>query len=153
MSRKNSNKGPASDKIDSISEDLNQSDGVPATDQADTPNQAEEQPAPPPIDSPEDVDDQSGVEPAPGQEQTEDEDDEEEEIPAEPTQTGSTQRKSEEGMGFPRKNGKTVDIFDGKTPHETVKNVAGVMVPLTNENYNTKTDAEIIAKLKDLGKL
>jgi len=59
---------------------------------------------------------------------------------------------SEEGMGFPRIDGKTVDIFNSK-PHEVVKYIGGLMVPLTEENYKTKTDAEIIEKLKALGKL
>lgn len=58
----------------------------------------------------------------------------------------------EEGMGFPRVNGKTVDIFDGKTPHTHVKNVGGHMVPLSKENYDTKTDVEILQRLKKLGK-
>lgn len=68
--------------------------------------------------------------------------------------------QDEEGMGFKRSKGKTLSIFSNK-PHETVKNVAGVMVPLTLEEATgnaqkdiaPKTDAEIIAKLKDLGKL
>lgn len=57
---------------------------------------------------------------------------------------------SEEGMGFPRKNGKTVDVFDGVTPHTHVRTVEGFMVPLSEESYNTKTDAEIYEKLVDL---
>lgn len=59
----------------------------------------------------------------------------------------------EEGMGFPRVNGKTVDIFDGKTPHTHIKNVAGFVVPLSEESFNTKTDVEIMEKLKELGKI
>lgn len=66
----------------------------------------------------------------------------------------------EVGMGWPRKNGKTVDIFTGE-PHETVRNVQGVLVPLTHANatgdekrdIEAKTDAEIIDKLKELGRL
>lgn len=60
--------------------------------------------------------------------------------------------QSEPGMDFPRKNGKTVDIFDGKTPHTHVRYVAGHMVPLTRDNYISRTDAEIEAKLSELGK-
>jgi hypothetical protein len=59
----------------------------------------------------------------------------------------------EEGMGFPRVDGKTVDIFDGKTPHTHVKPVAGFMVPLSAENFANKSDVEIMQKLKDLGKI
>jgi hypothetical protein len=69
--------------------------------------------------------------------------------------------QDEEGMGFKRVKGKTVDIFDGKTPHQEVRSVAGVMVPLSRVNalgdpkndIEPKTDAEIIEKLKKLGKL
>ena len=68
--------------------------------------------------------------------------------------------QDEEGMGFKRSKGKTLSIFSNK-PHETVKNVAGVMVPLTLEEATgnaqkdiaPKSDAEIIAKLKQLKKL
>lgn len=82
--------------------------------------------------SPDDVDDESGID---------------EEVV---TQKQSLQ---EEGMGFKRVNGKTVDIFDGKTPHEAVRFVGGLTVPVTKENYEKKTDAEILEKLKKLGKL
>lgn len=58
----------------------------------------------------------------------------------------------EAGMGFPRKNGKTVDIFSGE-PHTHVRYVAGVMVPLTKENHDTRSDLEIREKLVKLGKL
>lgn len=69
--------------------------------------------------------------------------------------------QDEEGMGFKRVGGKTVDIFDGKTPHTVVRNIAGVMVPLSQvsafgdakNDIEPKTDAEIIEKLKKLGKL
>lgn len=57
---------------------------------------------------------------------------------------------SEEGMGFPRKKGKTVDVFDGKTPHTHVRTVEGFMVPLSEKSYNEKTDAEIYEKLVEL---
>lgn len=57
---------------------------------------------------------------------------------------------SDDGMGFPRVDGKTVDIFNNK-PHEAVRFVAGQTVPLTTENYNIKTDAEIIKKLEEMG--
>lgn len=64
------------------------------------------------------------------------------------------------GMGFPAKNGKTLSIFSDK-PHETIKNVGGIMVPLTMVELNgdvangvePKNDAEIIERLKELGKL
>lgn len=57
-----------------------------------------------------------------------------------------------EGMGFPRVKGKTVDIFDGKTPHEAVRLVDGVAVPLSQKNYETKTDAEVADRLNVLRK-
>lgn len=60
--------------------------------------------------------------------------------------------QDDEGMGFKRVDGKTVSIFSNK-PHETVRAVSGVMVPLTLEEYENKTDAEIIEKLKQLKKL
>lgn len=60
--------------------------------------------------------------------------------------------QSTPGMGFKRSKGKTLSIFSNK-PHETVKSIRGVMVPLTQEEYDTKTDAEIIKKLQDLKKL
>lgn len=59
--------------------------------------------------------------------------------------------QSDPGMGFPRKNGKTLDAFDGKTPHTHVRNVNGIMVPLTEKNYHEKTDAEILKQLDKLG--
>lgn len=55
-------------------------------------------------------------------------------------------------MGFPRVNGKTVDIFDGKTPHTHVKNVGGVVVPLSEDSYKTKSDNQIRQRLAELGK-
>ena len=60
--------------------------------------------------------------------------------------------QSEPGMGYKRVKAKTVSIFSNK-PHETVKNVAGVMVPLTLEEYESKTDAEIIEQLRKLKKI
>lgn len=59
--------------------------------------------------------------------------------------------QSKPGMGFPRQNGKTVDIFDGKTPHTHVKLVGGLTVPLSQENYRVKTEGQILARLKELG--
>lgn len=58
--------------------------------------------------------------------------------------------QSEKGFGFPRVKGKTVDIFDGKTPHTQVRLVAGMLVPVSDENYKTKTDAEIYDRLAEL---
>jgi len=58
--------------------------------------------------------------------------------------------QSEKGFGFKRVAGKTVDIFDGKTPHTQVRLVGGKMVPLSDESYNTKTDAEIYDRLEEL---
>ena len=59
---------------------------------------------------------------------------------------------SEPGMGegFKRVKGKTVDLFDGKTPHTHVRYVGGLMVPLSRENYESKSDAEIYEKLQEL---
>lgn len=59
--------------------------------------------------------------------------------------------QSNPGMDFPRYNGKTVDIFDMKTPHVQVKLVGGKTVPLSQKNFDTKTDAQIIKRLKELG--
>ncbi len=84
-----------------------------------------------PAASPDDIDDESGI-------------DYEEMAKAAP--------KDEEGMGFKRVDGKTVDIFDGKTPHTHVRYVSGLMVPLNEGNYNGKSDLEIITQLKKLGK-
>ena len=57
----------------------------------------------------------------------------------------------EPGMGdFKRVKGKTVDIFDQKTPHTDVRYVGGLMVPLSRENYESKSDAEIYERLQEL---
>lgn len=92
----------------------------------------------PSIDTSDDVDDESGV-------------DVEEQ--ARQDRAREAQSNDEAGMGFPRKKGFTVDVFDGKTPHTHVRNVSGIMVPLNKENYETRSDAEIVEKLKKLGKL
>lgn len=60
--------------------------------------------------------------------------------------------QSKPGMGFPRVNGKTVDIFDGQTPHTHLKNVGGLMVPLSAQNFRTKSDGQILTKLQELGR-
>ncbi len=84
------------------------------------------------------------------------------EVPKTPTRrprdAGATTRNpyskpvptSEDGMGYPRVNGKTVDIFDGKTPHTHVRLVGDKTVPLSEENYKTKTDSEIWERLEEL---
>ncbi len=59
--------------------------------------------------------------------------------------------QSEPGMGFKRVNGRTVDIFDLKTPHTHVKLVGGHTVPLSAESYNKRSDAEIERRLSKLG--
>lgn len=98
--------------------------------------------------------DESEDEDAPTKEETQAEDestaDEEETVKA-PASVSETPQ-STPGMGFKRVDGKTVSIFSN-VPHTAIKNVAGLIVPLTDEEYKTKTDAEIIAKLKKLGKL
>lgn len=59
--------------------------------------------------------------------------------------------QSDAGMGeFKRVGGKTVDIFDQKTPHTDVRYVGGLMVPLSKENYESKSDAEIYERLEEL---
>lgn len=60
--------------------------------------------------------------------------------------------QSRPGMGFPRVNGYTVDLFDGETPYTHVRYVKGVVVPLSAENYKLRTDAEIEARLAEMGK-
>jgi len=103
--------------------------------------ETEEDPAPAPVvelDSPDDVDDESGLDVV-------------EQEAAE--RLAKTLGEDEEGMGFPRKKGKTVDIFDGKTPHTHIRIVGNLVVPLSEKNYNTKSDADIIKVLKKLGKI
>lgn len=133
--------------------------------------------------------DESADEPAPGaentpQDDTSDDDEEDPTPPAAPAQpatakprtarrTGNPdidnaddtsnvpQDEDDLGMGFKRVKGKTVDIFDGKTPHTHVRNVNGLMVPLSQvhavgdpkNDVEPKSDAEIVTKLKELGKL
>lgn len=92
----------------------------------------------------------------------EDEDDEEDDTPTPPaappasaTASGPTFRshvpQSKPGMGFPRVNGKTVDIFDGKTPHTHTKNVGGLLVPLSAASYRSKSDGQITSRLSEMG--
>lgn len=59
--------------------------------------------------------------------------------------------QSSPGMGFPRKNGRTVDIFDLTTPHSKVKFVGGHAVPLSEESFRSRTEGEIQARLIELG--
>ena len=89
----------------------------------------------------------------------ESEDDDEEEAPK-PAKKNTGRKVEIGGMGFPAKNGKTLSIFSN-VPHETVKNVGGIMVPMTlvelqgdkAKGIEPKTDAEIIEKLKKLKKI
>lgn len=90
----------------------------------------------PPIDTSDDVDDDSGID---------------DEMPT--SVVASTGSVITDGFGFKMVKGKTVDIFDGVTPHETIRLVSGLTVPLTLENYRTKTDAEIQLQLKKLKKI
>lgn len=59
--------------------------------------------------------------------------------------------QSTAGMGFPRKNGKTVDIFDLKTPHTKVMLVGGLTVPLSEESFKAKGENQIRRRLTELG--
>lgn len=79
---------------------------------------------------------------------------ESEKADAEPQQNpvDSGLKQDEAGMGFPRKNGYTADIFDINVPHTHVRNVNGLMVPLSENNYRTKTDAEIMRQVEELRK-
>ena len=125
-----------------------------------------------------DIDDGSGDEPAP---KTADEDadlaDDETDVDDDPVQKPQPKQPAakprarnkknvddgsgDEGMGFPRVNGVTVDLFDGKTPHTEVRNVSGFMVPLSHlsqfgdpkNDIAPKTDVEVIEKLKEIGKI
>lgn len=92
----------------------------------------------------------------------EDEDDEEDDTPTPPaappapaTAPGPAFRshvpQSKPGMGFPRVNGKTVDIFDGSTPHTHTKNVGGLLVPLSAASYRSKSDGQIASRLSEMG--
>lgn len=114
---------------------------------------------PPADDSAADDADQDGA----GDDGEEDDEEEEPETPAPapaPRKRASRAKTEVGGMGFPAKDGKTLSIFSDR-PHETVKNVGGILVPLTLEELQgdsakgveAKTDAEIIEKLKELGKL
>jgi len=110
------------------------------------------------------VEDQGDSEPAsdptpePAQEPTPEPEQPEPEAPSEPSEPeegDAPEPKADTvigGMGFPARDGKTLSIFSD-APHETVKNVGGIMVPLTQKEFATKGDAEIIAKLKELGKI
>lgn len=59
--------------------------------------------------------------------------------------------QSSPGMGFPRKDGKTSDIFDINVPHTQVKLVGGHAVPLSAQSYQTRSEGEIMARLIELG--
>lgn len=59
--------------------------------------------------------------------------------------------QSSPGMGFPRKNGRTVDLFDLKTPHTHTKLVGGYAVPLSYESFKTRSEGEILNRLQELG--
>ncbi len=71
--------------------------------------------------------------------------------PVETEKFRSKVAQSNPGMGFPRKNGKTVDIFDLETPHTHVKHVGGHAVPLSAQSFNSKNDTQIVNRLKELG--
>lgn len=105
----------------------------------------------------EDPDEDDGLEdePAPTKEEdADDEEDDEAEDPAKPSlaELSKPEGKSREGFGYPVVKGKTVDIFDLKTPHEVVKYVGGLTVPLTKKNYDEKSDAEIYERVQKLRK-
>lgn len=103
--------------------------------------------------------------PAPPAPTTDPDEDGEEEEPAQPSvaQVNKSKTKatvpqfvskvpqSVKGMGFPRKNGKTVDIFDGETPHTHIKLVGGYTVPLSDKSFNDCTEKEIEDRLRELG--
>lgn len=59
--------------------------------------------------------------------------------------------QSDPGMGFPRHNGRTGDIFDVTVPHTKIKPVGGYAVPLSEKSFQEKTDAQIEARLRELG--
>lgn len=60
--------------------------------------------------------------------------------------------QSTQGMGAPRANGVTPSIFDpGGPKHTHVKLVGGHAVPLTAEEYNTKSDTEIMHQMEAVG--
>lgn len=96
----------------------------------------------------------------PVEDETTPDDEDEDETPA-PAPAKKSSKKVEIGaMGFPAKNGKTLSIFSD-VPHETVKNVGGIMVPMTMlelrgdeaKGVEPKNDAEIIERLKELKKI
>lgn len=120
-----------------------------------TPNDSPESPAAP----------EAAAPPAPPTPETDPLDGPDEEGKVKPTKKEVSSRKpsarqpkfvskvpqSHPGMGFPRKNGKTVDIFDGETPHTHIKLVAGYTVPLSTESFNDRTEKEIEEQLIKLG--
>lgn len=142
-------------KADNVPENIkeilnNQADGIQVDELGDTVN---------PETDLDDSTDESA--PAPDEDADEDETDEDK-TPAKPAKAAPEQQpvlpgatpESEEhrGMGFKLVKGKTVDIFDYKTPATHSKFVAGVVVPLSEDSYDNKTDQEIITRLDELRK-
>jgi hypothetical protein len=115
--------------------------------------------ATPPVEDDTTTEDESTEDDESDEDEADDEEETQEEAPAPKART-SRAKTEIGGMGFPAKNGKTLSIFSDK-PHETVKNVGGIMVPLTLVELNgdrangvePKTDTEILEKLKKLGKV
>lgn len=70
---------------------------------------------------------------------------------AKPANALNLPEPTEKGFGFPRRNGKTGDIFNFDVPHTTVKWVDGFTVPLSEKNYVEKSDYEIHLRLVELG--
>ena len=105
--------------------------------------------APAPADDTTTVEAEPEIEPAAPAPEQEPEQEPEPEAPAPRKKAAKTEMG---GMGFPARNGKTLSILSD-VPHETIRSVAGIIVPLTNEEYKTKGDAEIIERLKELGKI
>lgn len=116
--------------------------------------------ATPPVEDDTTTEDESTEDDESDEDEADDEEETQEEAPAPKSRNNSRTKTEIGGMGFPAKNGKTLSIFSN-VPHETVKNVGGIMVPLTLVELNgdrangvePKTDTEIIEKLKKLGKI
>ena len=93
--------------------------------------------------------------PAPAAPKTKDAEDAQKAADAKKSTGTSRAKKSDTyigGMGFPARDGKTLSILSD-VPHEIVKNVGGIVVPLTNEEYKNASDVDIIERLKELGKI
>ena len=131
-------------------------DGAEEGDSHDTDDSAEDQPATEDSAEPERDEDDADNEPSPTEPEPQD-------TPKDTPRRRQTRRaqsvpafksktpQTDPGFGFPRKGGKTVDIFDGVTPHTHIKLVGGHTVPLSKDSYDNRSEADILNRLRELG--